>query len=58
MPARSPIPRPTDIIETSALIRSEMQGVTLEAFEADIRKRWLIERGVEIISEAAVCRMP
>ena len=30
-----------------------MQGVILNAFEADIRKRWLIERGVEIISEAS-----
>ncbi len=52
-PARSPIPRLTDIIEAIALIRVEMQGVTLEAFAADIRKRWLIERGVEIISEAS-----
>ena len=30
-----------------------MQGVTLEAFEVNIRKRWLVERGVEIISEAS-----
>jgi uncharacterized protein with HEPN domain len=27
--------------------------VTLDAFEADWRKRWLVERGVEIISEAS-----
>ena len=53
MAARSPIPRLTDIVEASALIRREMQGVTNEAFEADIRKRWLVERGVEIISEAS-----
>jgi hypothetical protein len=26
-----------------------MAGVTIEAFEADWRKRWLVERGVEII---------
>jgi uncharacterized protein with HEPN domain len=53
MAARSPIPRLTDIVEASELIRSEMQGVTLDAFEADIRKRWLVERGIEIISEAS-----
>jgi uncharacterized protein with HEPN domain len=27
--------------------------VSIEAFEADWRKRWLVERGVEIISEAS-----
>jgi hypothetical protein len=36
----------------SELIRSEMAGVTLGAFEPDRRKRWLVERGIEIISEA------
>ncbi len=30
-----------------------MHGVTLDAFEADIRKRWLVERGIEIVSEAS-----
>jgi len=53
MAARSPIPRLTDIVEASELIRSEMQGLTLDAFEADRRKRWLVERGIEIISEAS-----
>jgi uncharacterized protein with HEPN domain len=27
--------------------------VTIDAFEADWRKRWLVERGVETISEAS-----
>jgi uncharacterized protein with HEPN domain len=49
----SPVPRLTDIIEAVELIRSEMAGVTLKAFEPDKRKRWLVERGVEIISEAS-----
>jgi len=49
----SSIPRLTDIIEAIELIRSEMTGVTLEAFEPDRRKRWLVERGTEIISEAS-----
>jgi uncharacterized protein with HEPN domain len=49
----SPVPRLTDIIEAIELIRSEMAGVTLQAFEPDKRKRWLVERGIEIISEAS-----
>ena len=53
METASPIPRLTDIVEAIAHIRGETEGVTLEAFEADWRKRWLVERGVEIISEAS-----
>ena len=53
MPPRSPIPRLTDIVDAIALIRTEMQGVSLDAYEADIRKRWTIERGIEIVSEAS-----
>ena len=49
----SPVPRLTDIVEAIEHIRSETAGVTLDAFEADWRKRWLVERGVEIISEAS-----
>jgi uncharacterized protein with HEPN domain len=49
----SPLPRLTDIIEAIELIRNEMAGVTLNAFEPDRRKRWLVERGIEIISEAS-----
>jgi uncharacterized protein with HEPN domain len=30
-----------------------MAGVTLAAFAADKRRRWLVERGIEIISEAS-----
>jgi uncharacterized protein with HEPN domain len=43
----------TDIIEAIELIRSEMADVSLAAFEHDRRKRWLVERGIEIISEAS-----
>lgn len=49
----SHIPRLDDIVEAAKLIRIEMVGVTLEAFEADTRKRWMVERGLEIISEAS-----
>ncbi|MBV9785880.1 MAG: DUF86 domain-containing protein [Acidisphaera sp.] len=47
------MPPLANIVEACALIRSDMWGVTLDAFEADIRKRWLVERGLEIISEAS-----
>jgi uncharacterized protein with HEPN domain len=53
MGASSLTPRLTDILEAVGRIRSEMMGVTINAFEADWRKRWLVERGVEIISEAS-----
>jgi uncharacterized protein with HEPN domain len=53
MAASSLAPRLTDILEAIEHIRSEMAGVSIEAFEADWRKRWLVERGVEIISEAS-----
>jgi uncharacterized protein with HEPN domain len=53
MAASSLIPRLIDIIEAIENIRGEMAGITLDAFEADWRKRWLAERGVEIISEAS-----
>lgn len=49
----SPVARLTDIVEAIELIRSEMADVSLAAFEHDIRKRWLVERGIEIISEAS-----
>lgn len=53
MPSASPIVRLIDIIEAIELIQSELQGVSLSAFEPDRRKRWLVERGLEIISEAS-----
>ena len=53
MTPSSPVARLTDIVEAIELIREEMAGVTLSAFEHDRRKRWLVERGIEIISEAS-----
>jgi uncharacterized protein with HEPN domain len=47
------VARLTDIVDAIELIRIEMAGVTLEAFEVDRRKRWVVERGIEIISEAS-----
>ena len=53
MVVHSSLPRLTDIIEAIEHIRSVMAGVTLDAFEVDWQKRWLVERGIEIISEAS-----
>ena len=50
MGAPSLAPRLSDILEAIGRIRSEMAGVTIDVFETDWRKRWLVERGVEIIS--------
>jgi uncharacterized protein with HEPN domain len=46
-------PRLTDIVEAIEHIRSVVRGVSLAAFESDWQKRWLIERGIEIVSEAS-----
>ena len=46
-------PRLADIIEAIERIRRVLDGVPLEAFEQDWEKRWLVERGIEIISEAS-----
>jgi hypothetical protein len=45
MAASSLAPRLTDILEAIGRIRSEMAGVSIEVFEADWRKRWLVEGG-------------
>ena len=53
MAASSLAPRLTDILEAIEHIRAEMMGMSIDAFEADWRKRWLVKRGVEIISETS-----
>ena len=53
MPVPPEIPRLKDIIDAIAHIQSVIVGISLDAFEADWQKRWLVERGVEIISEAS-----
>ena len=44
--------RLADIIEAIGRIRRILDGVTLEAFKQNWEKRWLVERGFEILSEA------
>jgi uncharacterized protein with HEPN domain len=51
--SRSAAPRLYDIIQAIEHIQSETIGITAGEFEASWQKRWLIERGIEIISEAS-----
>jgi uncharacterized protein with HEPN domain len=53
MADRTQIPRLADIITAIENIHLVMQGVSLDAFEADWQKKWLVERGLEIMSEAS-----
>lgn len=42
-----------DIIEAIERVRQSLGDIKLEAFETDWQRQWLVERGVEIISEAS-----
>jgi uncharacterized protein with HEPN domain len=46
-------PRLADIVEAIERIHRVLDGVPLEAFEQNWEKRWLVERGIQIISEAS-----
>lgn len=51
--AWSLLPRLTDIVEAIGRIRQILGNKPLEAFENDWQSQWLVERGVEIVSEAS-----
>jgi uncharacterized protein with HEPN domain len=51
--ARSLIPRLTDIIEAIERVNGVLAEVSLQVFESDWQRQWLVERGVEIVSEAS-----
>lgn len=53
MAVPSPIPFLTDILEAIERIRIVLDDMPLETFENDWQRQWLVERGVEIISEAS-----
>lgn len=53
MAGRTPLPRLTDIIEAIGRIRDVLTDTTLDTFENDWQRQWLVERGVEIVSEAS-----
>lgn len=53
MAIASNVPRLLDIVEAIERVRECIVDASLEDFEADWRRQWLVERGVEIISEAS-----
>ncbi len=54
MAVRPLIPRLTDIVEASERVRAVLGDVSIDVFENDWQRQWLVQRGIEIISEA--CR--
>jgi uncharacterized protein with HEPN domain len=53
MTAHSLVARLTDMVEAIERIRSELKDISLEEFENDWRRQWLVERGIEIVPEAS-----
>jgi len=53
MSERSGTPHLDDIIEAIERLRKVLGDMSLDAFESDWQKQWLVERGVEIVSEAS-----
>jgi uncharacterized protein with HEPN domain len=53
MNSRSAILRLLDIIEAIERVKTVLTDLSLEAFETDWQRQWVVERGVEIISEAS-----
>jgi uncharacterized protein with HEPN domain len=51
MPPRSRHLYLNDIIEAIDRINHVLKNATLDSFEADWQKQWMVERGIEIISE-------
>jgi len=42
-----------DLIEAAERVREVLGDLSLEAFEGDWQRHWLVQRGIEIISEAS-----
>jgi uncharacterized protein with HEPN domain len=43
----------TDIVEAIERIHGVLENISLQEFETDWQRQWLVERGIEIISEAS-----
>ncbi|MBV9433575.1 MAG: DUF86 domain-containing protein [Hyphomicrobiales bacterium] len=52
-PRRSLVPRLTDMVEAIERVREVIGATSLESFEKDWQRQWLVQRGVEIVSEAS-----
>ena len=53
MAARTQEARLTDIIQACDRLQTLLADCKLDAFERDWQQQWLVERGIEIISEAS-----
>jgi uncharacterized protein with HEPN domain len=53
MPRRSVSLRLDDMIEAASRVRELLGDVSMDDLEADWQLHWLIQRGIEIISEAS-----
>jgi uncharacterized protein with HEPN domain len=53
MPPSSVAPYLTDIIEAIEHIREKAGTTPLEAFKQDWEQQWIVQRGIEIVSEAS-----
>ena len=52
--ARSSVtPYLTDMVEAIERIHDKAGNASLEAFKLDWEKQWIVERGIEIVSEAS-----
>ena len=53
MPSSSAAPYLTDIIEAIEHVREKAGGASLEEFKQDWERQWIVQRGIEIVSEAS-----
>lgn len=53
MPRRSVTLRLDDMIEAATRVREVPDDLSIEGLEADWQRHWLIQRGIEILSEAS-----
>ena len=53
MPRRSAALRLGNMVEAAERIATVVAPLTTETFEADWQARWLVQRGIEIISKAS-----
>jgi uncharacterized protein with HEPN domain len=53
MPPSSVVPYLTDIIEAIEHIREKAGLTPLEVFKQDWEQQWIVQRGIEIVSEAS-----
>ncbi len=53
MQLSSAVPYLTDIIEAIEHIREKVGSTSLELFRQDWEQQWIVQRGIEIVSEAS-----